>query len=299
MTTRLRLAVTADLHWGIRATGDEATRLLVALLEADAPDVLVLAGDVGAAEDFGPCLELFARLPCRKALVPGNHDVWVRADDARGDSLRVYREHLPALCAAHGFSYLDERPLAFLEADLALVGSMNWYDYSWSVDRLRDLFPDETDRLRTKRFTRGRHNDANYVRWPTDDVTFTAEVVARLREQLDAALDVAGRVIVVTHHPPFYGLTFPRPAPPVHLDGLLWDAFSGNRALEGLLREYESHIAFAFCGHTHRARESNLGAIRGYNVGGDYHFKRLLCLDWPDGTVTAHTFGNPDAAPGT
>src|SRR5437588_593357 len=115
MTTRLRLAVTADLHWGIRPHGDEATRLLVSFLEAD--------------------------------------------------------------------------------------------------------------RLRTKRFLRGRHNDGNFVRWPRDDVTFTAEVVAALGDHLRAALAAVGRAIVVTHHPPFSGLTFPRPAAPAHLDGLLWDAF--------------------------------------------------------------------------
>jgi predicted phosphohydrolase len=297
MTTPLRLAVTADLHWGVRPRGDAATRLLVSFLEADPPDVLVLAGDVGAAEDFGPCLELFARLPCRKALVPGNHDIWVRADDPRGDSLRVYREHLPALCLANDFHYLDGGPLVLPEADLALVGSMNWYDYSWSRDALRRLFPGEEERLRTKRFLRGRHNDANYVRWPLDDVTFTAAVVATLRDHLRAALAAAGRAIVITHHPPFYGLTFPRPAPPAHLDGLLWDAFGGNRALEELLREHEDRIAFAFCGHTHRARANDLGPIRGYNVGGDYHFKRLLYVDWPDGKVEAHTFGDSDITP--
>jgi len=297
MTTRLRLAVTADLHWGIRPRGDEATRLMVSFLEADPPDVLVLAGDVGAGDDFGPCLALFDRLPSLKALVPGNHDLWVRADDPRGDSLRVYREHLPALCAAHGFHYLDAGPLLLPEAGLALVGSVNWYDYSWSLDALRRLFPEEEGRLHTKRFTRGRHNDANYVRWPTDDATFTAEVVEAMGEHLRSALAVVPRAVVVTHHPPFYGLCFPRPAAPVHLDGLLWDAFGGNRALEELLRRHASQVAFAFCGHTHRQRENNLGAIRGYNVGGDYHFKRLLCLDWPDGSIEAHTFGDPSASP--
>jgi predicted phosphohydrolase len=295
MNTRLRLAITADLHWGIRPAGDEATRLLVAFLEADPPDIFVIAGDVGAGNDFGPCLELFAGLPSRKALVPGNHDIWVRADDPRGDSLRVYREHLPALCLANGFHYLDERPLVFMEADLALVGSMNWYDYSWSLQSLRRLHPGEEDRLRTKRFTRGRHNDANYVRWPLDDVTFTAQTVATMRRQLLTAFDVASRAVVVTHHPPFYGLNFPRPAPPVHLDGLLWDAFSGNRAMEDLLAEHQERIAVAFCGHTHHVRENSLGPIRGYNIGGDYHFKRLLCLDWPSGTIEEHTFGNPIA----
>jgi 3',5'-cyclic AMP phosphodiesterase CpdA len=296
MTTPLRLAITADLHWGIRASGDEATRLLVAHLEAEPPDVLVLAGDVGADRDFAPCLQLFERLTCRKALVPGNHDIWVGANDSRGDSLRVYRDYLPALCSVHGFHYLDRGPLLIPESDLGLVGSMNWYDYSWSIDALRRLFPGDEHRLHSKRFLRGRHNDANYVRWPFDDKSFTATAVATMREHLETALARVGRVIVVTHHPPFYGLTFPRSAPPVHLDGLLWDAFSGNSAMEELLRQHAERVAFAFCGHTHREREANLDATRGYNVGGDYHFKRLLRLDWPVGKIETHTFGDPDGS---
>jgi hypothetical protein len=47
---------------------------------------------------------------------------------------------------------------------------------------------------------------------------------------------------------------------------------------------------FAFCGHTHRARQSTFLGIRGFNVGGDYPFKRLLMLDWPAGTVVEKDF---------
>src|SRR5947209_9965901 len=80
----LRLAITADLHWGPHAAGNAATVELRDFLRADPPDVLVLAGDIGAADDFARCLELFAQLPGQKALVPGNHDIWVQLDDARG-----------------------------------------------------------------------------------------------------------------------------------------------------------------------------------------------------------------------
>lgn len=291
MGANLRLAFTADLHWGARPRGDEATRALAALLQARPPEVLVLAGDVGAGTDFGECLALFADLPCRKALVPGNHDIWVEREDRRGDSLQVYRDYLPRVCAAHGFHYLDQEPLLLPEADLALVGSINWYDYSWSLDRLRAEVPDWEERVRTKRFTRGQHNDANFVRWPLDDVRFTAEVVGAFRQHLTEALAAVGRVIVVTHHPPHYDLSFDRPGPPTGLDSLLWDALGGNRSLQIVLEEHAERIAFAFCGHTHRAREQMLRGIRGYNIGGDYQGKRLLLLDWPAGTVEAHQFG--------
>jgi 3',5'-cyclic AMP phosphodiesterase CpdA len=285
--------LTADLHWGPHRNGNEATQLLADFLRAQPPDVLILAGDVGASTHFGECLALFDDIACRKALVPGNHDIWVQTDDERGDSLHVYRHHLPRLCAEHGFHYLDQGPLLFPEADLALAGSINWYDYSWSIDTLRRQLPDHQQRLKRKVFSRGRHNDARFIRWPLDDVRFTAEVVATLERHLHEALTQVGRALVVTHHPPFYNLGFPRMGP-ISVDTLLWDAFSGNRGMEEVLRRSADHIAFAFCGHTHRARENAFHGIRGYNIGGDYHFKRMVLVDWPEEKVEAHTFGNPD-----
>jgi hypothetical protein len=227
--------------------------------------------------------------------VPGNHDIWVEESDRRGDSLQVYREHLPKLCAEHGFHYLDAGPLLLPGAELGVVGSINWYDYSWSIDTLRNQVPDWEERLRGKYFSRGRHNDARFVRWPLDDIRFTAQVVQTLETHLEQVLRQVGQALVVTHHPAFYGLAFPRSAAPVTLDSLLWDAFAGNRALEELLPRYAERIPFVFSGHTHRARFNTLGAIRGFNIGGDYHFKRLLLLDWPAGHVEAHEFGDPNA----
>jgi predicted phosphohydrolase len=292
VSSALRLAITADLHWGTHERGDEASRLMLEFLHDQSPDLLILAGDIGAGHHFEECLKLFDDLACRKAAVPGNHDIWVTDGDARGDSLQVYSEHLPKICEAHGFHYLDHGPLLIPEVDVAIVGSINWYDYSWSIDQLRTRIHDWEERLRGKTFSRGRHNDARFIRWPLDDGHFTTDVVNTLSQHLLDSLAQARQAIVVTHHPPFYGLTFPRLTPPVTVDGLLWDAFSGNRRLETVLSQWNDRIAFAFCGHTHRARENKLGGIRGYNIGGDYHFKRLLLLDWPAGTVQAHEFGD-------
>jgi predicted phosphohydrolase len=284
----LRLAITADLHWGHRL-GQEATQQLARFLEDNPPDVLVLAGDIGTGILFTDCLRLFGKLSCTRALVPGNHDLWVNEETGH-DSLQRYRDHLPALARAQGFHYLDAKPLILAEADLALVGSINWYDYSWGREGLRACYPGELDRLQSKQFSRGRLNDANFIRWPLDDVRFTDEVVATLEHHLQQALAQVSRAIVITHHPAFYGVSFPRPGGPLFLDSFLWDAFAGNRRLEDLLSRHAEQVAFTFSGHTHRARENTLGSIRGYNVGGDYDFKRLLLLDWPEGKVTAREF---------
>jgi 3',5'-cyclic AMP phosphodiesterase CpdA len=286
----MRLAATADLHWSIRPAGDNATRQLVDFLRAQPPDVLILGGDLGAGDDFPTCLALFDSLDCKKALVPGNHDIWVEQDDRRGDSLQVYRDWLPRQAADHGFHYLDQGPLLFPEANLGLVGSINWYDYSWALAALKARLPDWEYRLRTKCFTRGRHNDARFVRWPLDDGRFTKQVAKTLEDQLQAALAQVGRALVITHHPAFQGLSFPRPLDSTSVDGLLWEAYSGNCLVEQTLSRFQDHIPLAFSGHTHRERENHLGPIRGFNIGGDYHFKRLLLVDWPAGTVQFHEF---------
>src|SRR5258708_26096338 len=114
----LSIAITADLHWGIREPGDAATRQMISDLYERPPDVLILAGDIGAGDDFERCLALFAGLPSRKALVPGNHDIWVNSAYARGDSWRVYSEYLPKLSAQHRFHYLDRAPRILPQADL-------------------------------------------------------------------------------------------------------------------------------------------------------------------------------------
>lgn len=291
MTTPITLAVTADLHWGHRH-GQEATRALAEFLQTHPVDVLVIAGDIGTGVMFEDCLRLFADLPCVKALVPGNHDLWV-SGEVDFDSLDLYQRRLPEAAARQGFSYLDAGPLVIPSADLALVGTVNWYDYSWGIDGLRRHFPDEEHRLQSKRFTRGKHNDANFVRWPLDDLGFTSLVTATLERHLIQASKESGRLVVIAHHPPCRGLSFPRERPSETLDQFLWDCFAGNLGVEQLLTRFAPKITHVFCGHTHRARQISLDGFAGYNVGSDYPFKRLLMLTWPDGVVESHHFGPP------
>lgn len=282
---QMRIAITADLHWGHRK-GAEATRKLAMHLGQETPDLLVIAGDIGVGPMFEECLALFDGVDCPKALVPGNHDLWLLGEENSFHSLDLFERILPETANRHGFHYLDHAPLIFDDANLALAGTINWYDYSWGLEGLRNLFPAELERLATKRFSRGRHNDANFIRWPIDDVQFTSLVTRRLEEHLEQARGRVANTLVITHHPPLRDLGLPLLEPLRELDDLLWECFSGNAGMEQLLARSADFVPFAFCGHTHRAREVSWQGIRGYNIGGDYNFKRLLTLDWPRGDVT-------------
>lgn len=289
MNASLQIAITADLHWGHRHGMDE-TRQLIAHLYEEPPDVLILAGDIGHAILFGDCLAQFSELDCQKLLVPGNHDIWVEAESER-DSLQRYQEDLLGISKDYGFHYLDAQPWLMPEVNLGIVGTINWYDYSWSEGKLQEMYPDEIERLQTMRFSRGRHNDVNFVRWPLDNRQFTTMIVDTFEQQLEQTLSQVDRVMVVAHHPPFYGLNFPRSEPPTSMDGLLWDAFAGNTRMEEILKRHADRIDYVFCGHTHRERENRLGHIRGFNIGSDYPFKRLIRLHWPEGTIEMRQFG--------
>lgn len=285
----LSIALTADLHWGIREPGDAATRRMLADLRERPPDLLILAGDVGAGDDFERCLALFADLPSRKALVPGNHDVWVSSADERGDSWRVYSEHLPRLSAQFGFHYLDHGPLVLPDAGVAIVGTMNWYDYSWGIEDLPKFADDWEERLELMRFTRGSHNDRRFVRWPYTDGGFTAHCVATFERHLGDALGRVEKAIVVTHHPACRALNYPPERPP-HLDQILWRAFSGNTSLERVLERAAPRLTRIFSGHTHKACDNTFVGVPCHNIGGDYGWKRLLTLDWPGGAIEAREY---------
>jgi 3',5'-cyclic AMP phosphodiesterase CpdA len=290
----MRIAITADLHFGHNRVGDDATKFLHQQLQSQPPDLLLLGGDIGTDQHFAECLELFRDLSCPKAVVPGNHDVWISDNDPRGHSLDVYQTYLPGVCAQLGYHYLDQAPLLFADANLAIVGSMNWYDYSWAIERMKAEVPDWKWHLQNKAFTRGRHNDGRFVRWPTDDIGFTRKIVATFEQHLTQALAQVERALVLTHHPAFHGISFPRTEPAQGLDALLWEALSGNRSLEIALEKHAERIPFIFSGHTHRETAATLGPARGFNIGGDYHYKRMLVLDWPSGAIETHLFGDPN-----
>ncbi len=280
----MRLAICADLHWGFSRNGDAATRDLARTVATLAPDALAIAGDVGEGDDFGRGLELFAGLPCARLVVPGNHDLWTREPGC--SSLERYERQLPAIAAEHGFHYLDGAPYHW--GNEAVAGSINWYDYSFADPELEREVPGIRALYPAKRFPQGQHNDGRFVHLEMPDPAFTARVVGRFRQQLRSLPGETERVTVVQHHPPVRELFYPTPLATV--EQRVWLAYTGNRAMEELVL-HDSRIRYVVCGHTHAACEANVRGRRCLNIGGNYHWKRLLLLDTHTGTERWWEFG--------
>lgn len=267
----MRIAVTADLHWGLSRKGDRATRALADHVRDLAPDVLAIAGDVGEGQEWRRCLRQFEGIEAARLVIPGNHDLWVRGVGA--NSPDIYERRLPAHAAEMGFQYLDRTP--WIQDDVAVVGSINWYDYSFADPELLRDFPDAERMYRAKLFPRGAHNDGRYVHLGMPDEAFTERLVEKFRSQL-ARLPETTRVIVIQHHPPVRELFYPTAL--TTPDQLFWLAYTGNRRMQEAVLA-DPRIFAVFCGHTHAACEAEVNGKLCVNVGGDYDFKRLVLLD--------------------
>lgn len=282
----MRLAVTADLHWGLSDRGDAATLELVRKVEELQPDVLAIAGDVGEGHRFPFCLSLFFRFRFLRLVLPGNHDVWARRPGIT--SLDLYERLLPRFATEHGFQYLDRQPWISLDGRLAIVGSMNWYDYSFADPELEREFPTARAMYARKQFPRGEHNDGHFVRLGMSDEAFTGRLVEQFQSHLRNLPASVEQVIALQHHPPLRELFYPSALDTV--DQRFWLAYSGNRRMQEAVLA-DPRITLVLCGHTHAAREETVAGRHCWNVGGDYDWKRLLLVDTDKGAAEAWEFG--------
>src|SRR5215207_2345333 len=126
----MRLLATADLHYNhakSRASADE----LIDRLNGEKADVLLVIGDVAAADGdaLEQCLSRF-RFEGPRLFVAGNHELWTHGPDSH----RLFREDLPRRVRALGWQWLQTDP--FRLGNVAIVGSLGWYDYSFAQDSL-------------------------------------------------------------------------------------------------------------------------------------------------------------------
>jgi predicted phosphohydrolase len=285
----MRILITADLHFNHRHSKPLAEQL-ISEMNAAGGDVLLIVGDTAAADgdDLERCLSLF-QFPGPKLFVAGNHELWTKRDD----SYTIFTEELPRRVRALGWQWLQSDP--FIANDIAIVGSVGWYDYSFARDTLgiprrfyeHKLSPGAADRFSefaflfdppddvppASREIMARWNDGKFVKLHRPDDIFLHELLAQLEQQLTAASQ-SRQVIAAVHHVPFSELL-----PPTR--GAQWDfarAYLGTARMGELLSRFPN-VTHLFSGHSHFPVETRIGAIHAINIGSGYRHKTFRTLD--------------------
>lgn len=285
----MRLLATADLHYnhpGSRAGAEE----LIDRINAESFDVLLVVGDVAAADGdaLEQCLSR-VRFAGPKLFVAGNHELWTHGPD----SYRIFREDLPRRVRALDWHWLQADP--FVADDVAVVGSIGWYDYSFAQASLgiprrfyarkvspgvAERFGEYADLLRpsddvppASREVIARWNDGRFVKLHRGDEAFLEELLAELRSHLEACR-AAKTVLAAVHHLPFRELL----PPPSNAQWDFAKAYLGSGRIGQLLLEFPN-VRHLVCGHSHFPARAQVGNVNAVNVGSGYRWKTWVVLD--------------------
>jgi len=283
----VRLLITSDLHYN-HPVSQPLAEELIERMNAAGGDVLLVIGDTAVADGdcWEQCLGRF-RFDGPKLLVAGNHELWTNGND----SLAVLMNQLPRRAAALGWRWLADEPLVI--GDVALVGSVGWYDYSFAQKELgiprrfyeNKISPGVAQRLekfahllgedvgeRARRLY-ARWNDGVHVKLGMSDEKFLAALLGRLEEQL-AGLARVPNVIAAVHCLPFAQLL-----PPSH--NAQWDfakAYLGSEKIGQLLLKYPN-VKRVYCGHSHFPARARVGHLTAVSTGCGYRHKRFLQVE--------------------
>lgn len=255
----VKLAVASNLC--LPVTSPERLDDLATHMAVFAPAAVVLAGNLAESlSDLTRVLKLFRhRLTCPILVLPGDRDFWARPPY---DSRKLFRELLPAAVANHGCRWLEGN--WFVVGDVAVVGSVAWYDYSAAplACNLTEL------EMAQQKY---QHNaDALRIDWEWSDGEFAAMVSSALLARLDTLEQDASvrSVVVVTHFPILEGQLARQASSPFAA------AYSGNLTLgrKVLLRSKVRHI---ISGHSPVAKQfemfrCEMDPVEVRVAGGDY-----------------------------
>ncbi len=242
-------------------------------MERESPDLVVLAGDIGnPSMHFEKCLRCFLALDCTVAVLPGNHDIWTGLGET---SIALYEEILPDITESLGFHWLEKSPLT-LSNQLAICGSIGWYDYSAREPSYQQSDEDIVER-------KARYAaDAVRVDWEYTDPQFARIRRERLIKQLAdiEANDEVQKTLVVTHVPIFEGQLERNP------DDENWSfgiPYFGHLTLGEQLMQF-GKVRWVVSGHTHLGLSSEIGRnglepIATSVVPSDYGKPRWVTLD--------------------
>ncbi len=292
----MKLFITADLHYDVPRSRKPTEKLADEVRSlARQGDVLVLVGDTAGADlnHLGDCLRLFADMPAKKLLVPGNHCLWCGNGET---SIERYEMLIPQAAAAEGFTVLDHEPVVL--DGVGLVGSVGWYDYGFRYESLgipldfyrakltpgaaeylggeyEELVARHRDVLTEHHMSMGtRWGDGRWARLTMTDEQFVELLADRLAGQLRETAARADRIIAFIHHLPFAALV-PQDRP---------DPFAFAAAYMGSGRFGEvlldcPKVTHVYCGHSHWPMRCRMGRLEVVNIGSTYKEKRLEILD--------------------
>jgi len=289
MIGRMRLIATADLHYNHPKSRPVAEDLIDRMNRAGG-DVLAVVGDTGVADgdSIEQCLSRFD-FPGPKLFVAGNHELWTHGPD----SYRLFTEDLPRRVRALGWHWLQAEP--FVAGDVAIAGSIGWYDYSFArtdlgiprrfyehkvspgvagrYEEYAHLGADAPDVSPSAREVVARWNDGRFVKLGRADETFLDELLDQLRAQL-SSLSSTRHVVAAVHH-----LPFPELLPPA--GGAQWDfakAYLGSARIGRVLLEFPN-VRDVLCGHSHFPAQASVGHVRAVNIGSGYRWKTWTTVE--------------------
>lgn len=272
----MRLAVTSDLHFdfGGRLTPPQAIEDMVLELVESRPDAVVLAGDIAAGfTAFEACLAEFKGLGIPVGVVAGNHDLW--RDEKLGLSTEaLWGGALEEAAERQGLIWLEARSIRV--GDVAVVGSMCWYDYS-AVDAALGMTGEQLAQVK------GSLNaDARKMDWRRKDVDFAAELERSLLKRIDAAAaDPAVRAVAVVTHVPLVEAQMTRKP-----EDTRWgtsNAYFGNLTTGRAVME-RAKVKAIVSGHSHVGHEElvergAMGPVMTRVVPSDYGTPKFVLVE--------------------
>jgi predicted MPP superfamily phosphohydrolase len=245
-----RIVVTSDIHYGI--TQLDAVEQLIGEIATLKPDAVAVAGDIGEPfPNFTRVLDVIAQLGLPTAIVPGNHDVWNR--DRTIPSRELWEKRLPEEAAKRGYTYLENEIL--LVDDIAIIGTIAWYDYSAADPP--GAYTMEEFKQRKPEFA----GDALFIDWPWDDLEFCRMIEKPFAGRLETAQrdkDVKA-ILVVTHSPIFEEQILRKPG---NINWSFSNAYFGNLTFGKIVSRFDK-VRHVVSGHTHAGMQGVVGKVDG------------------------------------
>jgi putative phosphoesterase len=258
------------------------------------PDVFVIAGDIShELSQLEESLTKLKRTDAACLYVAGNHDVWFEEDKELG-SLEKYSKSIGDACERAGFTHLPDNP--FVIDDIAIVGSMGWYDYSFKREDL-DI---SEEQYAEKHWKGSFWRDYYSIDWSYTDKEVTELFNSKLQYDLDTLPADVNTIVYVSHHLPFRELTLYRG----HLPWDFFSAFIGSESTGEILKA-DGRVLLTISGHSHIRKKIEINGLTAMTVplgygrptdgGFDYLAQDAVAdIEIKDGKIQLHHYVDGD-----